>query len=115
MVVIRRRPPGEGMLQPKEPQLKIEVVTDPEELARARAQREKFDRNAAWFREHATEVYSEANRGKYVCIAGGGHLFFSDVPGKVYALAREAFPDDDGAFVVFVPREKAVRIYAVQR
>jgi hypothetical protein len=106
MVVILRRSPGEHMLQPKEPQLKIEVVTDPEELARAREQREKFDRNVAWLRGHAAEVCSDANRGKYVCIAGGGHLFFSDVPGKVRALAREAFPSDDGAFVVFVPREK---------
>jgi hypothetical protein len=31
-------------------------VTDPEELAKARARREQFDRNWAWFEAHAAEI-----------------------------------------------------------
>jgi hypothetical protein len=29
----------------------MEEVTDPEELAKAQAQRQRFDRNFAWFRD----------------------------------------------------------------
>jgi hypothetical protein len=31
----------------------MEEVTDPVELAKARAQRKRFDRNAAWLQAHA--------------------------------------------------------------
>ncbi len=47
----------------RQTQIVMEEVTDPVELARARAQRERFDRNSAWFQAHAAEVYSR-HRGK---------------------------------------------------
>ena len=34
----------------------MEEVTDPEELAKARVQRARFDRNSAWLQAHAKEV-----------------------------------------------------------
>lgn len=90
--------------------LVMEEVTDPEELAKARAQRERFDRNAAWLQAHATEVYS-CHRGKCICIAGE-ELFVADTPEEALALATAAHPEDDGRFVHYIPRERLARIYA---
>ena len=33
-------------------------VTNPDELAKARAQDERFARNSAWLQMHATEIYT---------------------------------------------------------
>jgi hypothetical protein len=90
--------------------LVMEEVTDPAELARARAQRERFDRNAAWLQAHAAEVYARY-RGKCICIAGQ-ELFVADTPEEAIAQAKAAHPKDDGSFVHYIPREKAARIYA---
>ena len=94
----------------KQHQLIMEEVTDPEELDRARAQRERFDRNAAWLQAHASEVYTR-HRGKCICIAGE-ELFVADTPEDVLALATAAHPEDDGSFVQYIPRERLARIYA---
>jgi hypothetical protein len=91
----------------------MEEVTDPAELARARAQQERFDRNAAWLQAHATEVYP-LYRGKCICIAGE-ELFAADTPEAVLALATAAHPEDDGRFLRYIPREKVARIYAHRR
>lgn len=88
----------------------MEEVTDPEELAKARVQRERFDRNWAWFQAHATEVYTR-HRGKCICIASE-ELFTAETPQEVIALATAAHPEDNGRFVHYIPREKAARIYA---
>ena len=88
----------------------MEEVTDPVELAKARAQRERFDRNAAWLQAHASEVYPRY-RGKCICIAGE-ELFVADTPEEAWALALAAHPDDDGRFMRYIPREKLARIYA---
>ena len=88
----------------------MEEVTDTEELAQARAQRERFDRNAAWFQAHATEVYRR-HRGKCVCIAGE-ELFVADTPEEAIALAKAAHPEDNGSFIRYIPRDKVARIYA---
>src|SRR2546426_1132511 len=40
----------------------MEEVTDPEELAKARMQRARFDRNSAWLQAHAKEVDTGADR-----------------------------------------------------
>jgi hypothetical protein len=88
----------------------MEEVSDPRALAQARAQRQRFDRNAAWFQAHATEVYPKY-RGKYLCIAGE-ELFVADTAEQALAMAAAAHPDDDGSFVLYVPREKVARIYA---
>jgi len=88
----------------------MEEVTDPEELAKARAQRERFDRNSAWLQGHITEIYARY-RGKCICIAGE-ELFVADTPNEALALATAAHPEDDGRFLRDIPREKLDRIYA---
>jgi len=90
--------------------LVMEEITDPEELAKARAQRERFDRNSAWLQAHATEVYRR-HRGKCICVAGE-ELFVADTPEQALALATTAHPEDDGSFLRYIPSEKIDRIYA---
>lgn len=98
------------MAEQQIPAVVMEEVTDPAELARARAQRARFDRNWAWFQAHASEVYSRY-RGKCICIAGE-ELFAADTPEEALALATAAHPEDEGRFVHSIPREKVARIYA---
>ncbi|MEK6287717.1 MAG: hypothetical protein AABO57_18525 [Acidobacteriota bacterium] len=89
----------------------MEEVTDPEELAKARAQDERFDRNSAWLQAHIPEVYSR-HRGKCICVAGE-ELFVADTPEEVLAQARAAHPEDNGSTLLrYIPREKMARIYA---
>ena len=88
----------------------IEEVVDPRELAAARAQRERFDRNSAWLQAHADEVYSR-HRGKCICIAGE-ELFVGNTPEAVLAQATAAHPEDNGRFIRYIPREKLARTYA---
>jgi hypothetical protein len=90
----------------------MEIVTDPVELAKARVQRERFDRNAAWLQAHAHEVYPKC-RGKYMCIAGE-QLFIGSSAKEALELGRTAHPDDNGAFVRYIPLDKLSRIYANQ-
>jgi hypothetical protein len=88
----------------------MEEVTDPEELERAHAQDERFDRNSAWLQAHVDEVYTRY-RGKCVVIAGE-ELFAADTPEEAWALATAAHPEDDGSFIRYIPRDNAARIYA---
>ena len=92
------------------PPIIMEEVTDPVEIAKARAQRKRFDRNAAWLQAHASEIYPRY-RGKCICIAGE-ELFVADTPEEAMALASAAHPEDDGSFVQYIPRDKVARIYA---
>lgn len=96
----------------QQPPIVMEEVTNPEELAKARAQRQRFDRNSAWLQAHAAEVYARY-RGKCVVIAGE-ELFAADTPEEAWALATAAHPEDDGSFIRYIPREKVARIYANQ-
>src|SRR5947209_8071739 len=89
----------------------MEEITDPAELARGKAQRERFDRNIEWLRAHAGEVYR--HRGKFICIAGR-ELFVGDSPHETLARARAAHPEDDGLYVRYIPAENVPRIYANQ-
>jgi len=88
----------------------MEEVTDPEELAKARARRERFDRNSAWFQAHATEIF-ERHCGQCVVIAGE-ELFVADTPEEAWALADAAHPEDEGSFIQYIPKDKVARIYA---
>jgi hypothetical protein len=97
----------------EQPQIVMREITDTDELARYRAQQERADRNVAWFRAHAPEIYQHY-RGKCLCVAGE-ELFVADTPQEVLALARAAHPEDDGFFLRYVPRDKVARIYADQR
>jgi hypothetical protein len=90
----------------------MEEVTDPVQIAEARAQRERFDRDWAWLVAHTDEVY--AHRGKFVCIAGE-ELFVADTTEEVLALAAAAHPEDNGRFTLYIPRERMARIYADRR
>jgi|SRR6266849_5079689 len=95
------------------PPVVMEEVTDPIELARARAQDVRFERNWCRFRAHAEEIY-KAHRGKCICVAGE-QLFVADTPAEVLALAKMAHPEDDGRFTLIIPKERGARIYATQR
>jgi hypothetical protein len=88
----------------------IEEVTDPQELAEARARRTRFDRNETWLQAHAAEIY-RCHRGRYICIAGN-ELFVADTPDGAYASGKSAHPEDDGSFVRYIPKEKLPRVYA---
>jgi len=102
---------ADDLPQPEqEPGIVMEEVTDPVELAKARAQDERFERNWAWFDAHAAEIYAR-HRGKCLCIAGQG-LFVADTPAEALALAHAAHPDDDGRFTRYIPKERTYRIYA---
>ena len=98
-------------MERKRPHIVMEEVTDADEVAKARRQRELFDRNAAWLQGRISEVYSE-HRGKCICIAGE-ELFVADTAKEAIVLARAAHPDDDGWFTRYIPEEKVARIYAV--
>ena len=90
--------------------LVMEEVTDPDKLAKAQAQSERYKRNFAWLQAHFSLVYSR-HRGKCICIAGE-ELFVADKPNEVVALAQAAHPEDDGWFIHYIPRDKVARIYA---
>lgn len=97
-------------LSADEPPITIEVVTDVVELAKAREQDERFEKNWAWFTAHAEEIY-RTQRGKCLCISEQ-ELFVGDTPAEAIAQAKAAYPDDDGRFTRMIPREKLERIYA---
>jgi hypothetical protein len=98
---------------PKETPIIMEEVTDPEELARARVQDERFERNLAWFEAHALEI-GEKYRGKCICVTNE-ELLIADTPEEVLALAKAAHPEDDGRFLHYILGEKMERIYTAQR
>lgn len=98
-------------MERKRPRIVMEEVSDMDELAQARRQRERFDRNAAWLQKHISEIYA-AHRGTCICIAGE-ELFVAPTAQEVIALAREAHPEDDGWFTRYIPVERVPRIYVV--
>ena len=91
----------------------MEEVADPVELAKAQAQRARFDRSWDWFKARATELY-ERFHGQCIVIAGE-ETFAATTAQEAWALARAAHPEDDGSFIISIPREKAARVYAYQR
>jgi hypothetical protein len=91
----------------------VEEVTNSEQLAEAREQRERYARNIAWLRTRSGEIFSRY-RGKCICVAGE-ELFVADTPGEALALAKAAHPEDNGWYLRYIPREKVARIYAGQR
>jgi hypothetical protein len=88
----------------------MEEMTDPTEVARARAQDERFLRNSAWLQARIPEVYAR-HRGKCICVSGED-LFVADTPQAVLAMARAAHPEDDGRLLRYIPREKMTHVYA---
>ncbi len=93
-----------------ESQFVIEEVTDPQMLAEAQIQRERFRRNAVWLQAHASEIYPRY-RDKFICIAGE-ELFVANTPEEALAQAKAAHPEDNGRYLRYIPLEKLARIYA---
>ena len=89
----------------------MEEVTDAEQLAQARRQRERFNRNSTWLQAHIAEVYA-LHRGKCICVAGE-ELFVADTVKEAIAHAIAAHPEDDGWFTRYIPKDKVARIYAL--
>src|SRR2546425_2309852 len=85
----------------------MEEVTDPDELAKARARRERFDRNFDWFQAHATEIFKRY-LGKCIVIAGE-ELFAADTPEEAWSLAETTHPEDEGSFIHYIPKDNAAR------
>lgn len=98
------------MLEKGEPTMIMDVVTDPVELAKARRQREQFQRNADWLDAHAQQVFPR-HRGKCICVTSE-ELFVADSPEAAYKLARDAHPEDEGPLVRYIPLKHIPRIYA---
>ena len=90
--------------------LKVEMkeITDPAELAKAQAQRERFEKNFAWFQQHVKEIYHQ-HRGKNICIAGQ-ELFVGDQAATAWELGEAAHPEDDGSFVQYIPLVNFARV-----
>jgi len=92
------------------PRVVMEVVTDPIELARAQARRERFDRNMAWLQSHAHEVFTK-HRGQCIVVAWE-ELFTADTLQGAIDQAEVAHPEDDGMVIHYIPKDKVARIYA---
>jgi hypothetical protein len=91
------------------PPMMIEV-TDPQEIASIKAQRDRFRKNSDWLQAHVPQVYAQ-HRGKHICVAGQ-ESFVADSAPEVLAMARRAHPEDDGPLLRYIPREKMERVYA---
>jgi len=90
--------------------IQVEVVSDPDELAQAERQEAQYRRNWNWFQSHCANIYRE-QRGKCLCISGE-ELFVGDSAEDVLSQARARYPDDEGRFLYYVPRENVPRVYA---
>jgi len=98
------------MMQSKHgPEVTVFEVTDPESIARHRKQDERHARNLQWLQAHWADLPHA--RGRYVAVADQ-QAFVADTAEIGWDWARSEHPDDDGAVVMFVPREKGWRIYA---
>ena len=95
---------------PRKSAFTIEEVTDPDEIARARAQDERHRRNSDWLQAHWPDVLPQA-RGKFLAVAGQ-EPFIADTPEEAWAWAAATHPEDNGAIVQYVRPEKGPRIYA---
>jgi hypothetical protein len=93
-----------------EPQVIIGEVTDPEAIARARAQDERARRNDEWLQAHWPEIVPRA-RGRFLAVAGQ-EAFIADTPEEAWDMAMAAHPEDDGAHAQYVLPEPGPRIYA---
>jgi hypothetical protein len=109
-LIVRR---ADGSPLEKQPVVIVEEQLSPEELAAFHAQRERYERNMAWFQAHLEEIRAK-HLGKHICVAGH-ELFAADTPKQALALARAAHPEDDGLMGLYLSPLKGPRIYASQR
>jgi hypothetical protein len=92
-----------------QPQFIIEEVTDPDEIARARAQDERHRRNNEWLETHWADVLPQA-RGKFLAVAGQ-EPFIAETAKAAWAWVDATHPEDDGATVRYVRPDTGPRIY----
>lgn len=92
-----------------EPQLTIEEVTNPVEVARFRAIHEQAERNSAWLEAHWEDVLPQA-RGKFLAVAGQ-EVFIANTPEEAWTWAETTHPEDKGAIVQYVREGKGPRFY----
>ena len=102
-----------GEQTPMKSAFTIEEVTDPDEIARARAQDERHRRNSDWLQAHWPDVLPQA-RGKFLAVAGQ-EPFIADTPEKAWAWVDATHPEDNGAIVRYVRTDTGPRIYAGHR
>jgi len=95
------------------PQLTIEEVSDPDEIARTLVQDERHRRNIAWLQAHWSEVLPQA-RGKFLAIAAQ-EPFIASTPEEAWAWIDATHPEDNGAIVRYIPIKPGPRIYANRR
>jgi hypothetical protein len=88
----------------------LEEIGDSAEIARSVARFEQGRRNSKWLESHWHEVLPGA-RGRYVAVAGR-QAFVGDTPEEAWASAKQAHPDDSGAFVQYVVATAGPRVYA---
>ncbi len=93
-------------------QVSVSEVTDPLTIARHRRQDERHRRNLQWLQAHWSDL--QESRGRYVAVADQ-QTFVADTAEVAWQWTRDQHPDDDGAVVMFVPREKEWRVYADRR
>jgi hypothetical protein len=98
------------MIAAKSSPLVMVEMTDPQEIAKSKAQRDRFRKNSEWLQARVPQVYAQ-NRGKFICVAGQ-ELFVADTAPEAVATARRAHPENDGFLLRYIPREKIERIYA---
>jgi hypothetical protein len=92
-----------------QPQFIIEEVTDPKEIARARAQDERHRRNNEWLETHWADVLPQA-RGKFLAVANQ-EPFIAETAREAWAWVDATHPEDDGATVRYVRTDKGPRMY----
>lgn len=98
------------MVQTNEtPQLSIEEVSDPSQIARHRMQDERQAKNLKWLESHWGDL--PGVRGHYVVVADQ-QAFIAETAEVAWNWARTQHPADDGAVVLRVPAEKGWKIYA---
>jgi hypothetical protein len=95
------------------PELVMEEVTDPAEIARSKEQHERAMRNLDWLSGHWDQLLPQAY-GKFVAIAAQ-EAFIADTPGEAWQLAKTAHPEDNGAISQYVKPPGGPRIYANSR
>jgi hypothetical protein len=88
----------------------IEEVTDPTEIARMRAEHERFRRDIDWLKSHWPDLLPRAY-GKFLAVSGQ-QAFLADTAEEARALARAAHPEDRGPWVQYVRPPGGPRIYA---
>lgn len=91
----------------------IEEINDPELASKLRMQDERFSQNLEVFRKHSCTLFAQ-HRGRVIMVAGQELRVF-DTADTAWSWARTVHPDDDGALIHRIPREKGWRIYAGRR